>query len=127
VRFTATPFAPPPKVEPPTDNTLWTVGDAFPSGWNVNLPAPYNTSQRFTRISNTLYELVVDMPGGGRYKLIQKLGEWSTQYHMLDGGTWDGGQFEKKDSDPGFIGPPSAGKYKITVDFQLGIYTVVKQ
>lgn len=46
---------------------------------------------------------------------------------MLAGGTWEGGDFEKKDSDPQFPGPPTSGTYKITVDFQRGKFIVVKQ
>lgn len=127
ITFNATPYAPPPKVEPPTNGTLWATGNAFASGWSNPLPAPFDASQRFTRVSNTLYELVVDMPGGGNYKLIQEQGVWGTQYHMISGGTWESGTFRKRDAEPGFIGAPSAGRYKITVDFQLGIFTVVKQ
>lgn len=127
VTIKTTPFNPPPKVELPAEGTLWVVGDAFASGWNNPLPSPYDGTQMFTRISNTLYELVVNMKGGGGYKLIQKQGDWGSQYHMLEGGTWESGTFEKRDSDPQFPGAPSAGTYKITVDFQLGKYTVVKQ
>lgn len=126
ISFTTKPFAPPPKVQPPTNGTLWATGDAFTSGWSNPLGAPYDASQKFTQVSNTLYELTVAMPGGGGYKLIQIQGDWSTQYHMLAGGTWQGGDLEKKDSDPQFPGPPSSGNYKITVDFQLGKFTVVK-
>jgi hypothetical protein len=126
ISFTTKPFAPPPKVQPPTNSTLWATGDAFASGWSNPLGAPYDASQQFTKVSNTLYELTVNMPGGGGYKLIQIQGDWSTQYHMLAGGTWQGGNIEKKDSDPQFPGPPSAGNYKITVDFQLGKFSVVK-
>jgi len=125
--FTATPYAIPPKVVPPTDGTLWMVGDAAPSGWSNPLPAPYDASQQFTKLSETSYELVVSLPGGGGYKLIQTQGVWGTQYHMLAGGTWEGGDFEQKDSDPQFPGPPSPGTYKITVDFQRGKFTAVKQ
>lgn len=127
ITFTATPYAPPPKVEPPVSSTLWATGNAFSSGWANPLPSPFSTSQRFTKVSNTLYELVVDMPGGGNYKLIQEQGVWGTQYHMLTGGTWEAGSFRLRDAEPGFNGPPSAGRYKITVDFQLGLFTVVKQ
>lgn len=126
IAFTTKPFSPPPKVQPPTNGTLWATGDAFTSGWANPLGAPYDASQKFTQISNTLYELTVAMPGGGGYKLIQIQGDWSTQYHMLAGGTWQGGDIEKKDSDPQLPGPPSAGNYKITVDFQLGKFSVVK-
>ncbi|MCU0333858.1 MAG: SusE domain-containing protein [Chitinophagaceae bacterium] len=127
VRFTARPFSPPPAVAPPTANTLWATGNAFASGWSNPLGAPFDGQQRFTRVTNTLYELTVDMPGGGNYKLIQEQGNWGTQFHMIDGGTWEAGQFRQRDAEPGFIGPPTAGKYKITVNFQSGRFNVVKQ
>lgn len=111
----------------PTSGQLWATGDAFTSGWANPLGNPYDVSQKFTRVSNTLYELTVTMPGGGNYKILQDNGQWDTQYHMLAGGTWSGGNFEKKDADPGFPGPPTAGTYKITVNFITGAYTVVKQ
>ena len=126
LKFTVTPCAIPPKVEPPVNGTLWITGDAAPSGWSNPLGAPHNVNQKFTRISNTLYELTLSMPGGGAYKLIQQQGDWASQYHMLTGGTWDGGDFEKKDANPAFPGPPVAGTYKITVDFQRGKFIVTK-
>jgi hypothetical protein len=67
------------------------------------------------------------MKGGGAYKMIQEQGNWGTQYHMLNGGTWEGGSLEKKDADPAFPGAPTAGTYKITVNFQTGTFSVVKQ
>jgi hypothetical protein len=132
MKITTSPFSPPPKVEPPgtlannyNDGELWIVGDASPNGWNNPLQAQYLASHKFTRKSKTLYELTITLPGGGGYKLIQKDGVWATQYHMTVG-TWAGGEFEKKDADPQFPGPSGAGNYKITVDFQLGTYSVVK-
>ncbi len=132
ITFTASPFTPPPKVEAPgtsannyTDGNLWMTGDATPAGWLNPLTGSYITSQQFTKISKTLYEITIALPGGGGYKLIQINGDWGTQYHMTTG-TWDNGNFEKKDSDPQFPGPPSAGTYKITVNFQLGTYSAVK-
>jgi hypothetical protein len=110
----------------PTNGTLWATGDAFASGYANPLGAPYVTTQQFTKTSNTLYELTVAMSGGGAYKLIQINGDWATQYHMLAGGTWNAGSFEKKDADPGFPGPPSSGNYKISINFKTGTYSVVK-
>jgi starch-binding outer membrane protein SusE/F len=127
VSFTATPYAPPPKVEPPTAGTLWATGNAFTSDWQNPLVAPYDVSQKFTKVSNTLYELTVAMPGGGNFKLIQEQGVWGTQYHMISGGTWESGEFRKRDAEPGFIGPPTAGTYKLSFDFQIGKFTVIKQ
>ena len=127
ITFTASPFTPPPKVVVPSADNLWATGDAFTSSWQNPLGTPFDVSQKFTKISRTLYELTVAMPGGGNYKLIQTQGDWGSQYHMLAGGSWQGGEFEQRDADPGFPGPPTAGTYKITVDFQLGLFNVVKQ
>lgn len=110
----------------PTNGNLWIVGDATANGWSNPLSSPYDVSQKFTKVSNVLYELVIDMPGGGGYKLLQDNGSWATQYHMVTG-TWDAGTFEKKDSDPQFPGPPTKGKYKISVNFKTGKYTVTPQ
>jgi hypothetical protein len=110
----------------PTNGTLWITGDAATSGWSNPLGNPYDATQKFTKVSNTLYELTVTLPGGGNYKILQDNGRWDTQYHMIAGGTWSGGDFEKKDAEPAFPGPPTAGNYKITVNFITGKYTVVK-
>lgn len=126
IRLNVTPYLD-VAVPIPTEGTLWITGDAVPSGWSNPLTGTHETTQKFTKVSNTLYELVLNMPGGGYYKLIQHNGNWGTQYHMLPGGTWEGGEFEMRDADPAFIGPPSAGTYKITVNFKTGRYSVVKQ
>lgn len=126
LRFTVTPFAPPPKVPVPAAGTLWIIGDAVASGWNNPLPSPFSTSQKFTQVTETLYELLVDMNAAGGYKLIQENGVWGTQYHRVDGNAY-AGTFEKKDAEPGFLAPDVAGTYKIVVDFQTGKYTVTKQ
>jgi hypothetical protein len=125
MKFNVTPFAPPPKVPVPTAGTLWIIGDAVASSWNNPLPSPFDATQKFTKVSETLYELVANFVGGGAYKLIQENGVWGTQYHMVEGNA-NGGTFEKKDADPAFVGP-TAGKYKISVDFQTGKFTVTQQ
>lgn len=126
IELTITPYLD-VAVPVPTNGNLWITGDAAPSGWSNPLGGGYENTQKFTQVSSTLYELVLNMPGGGAYKLLQDNGNWGTQYHMLNGGSWETGEFEKKDADPAFPGPPSAGTYKITVNFKTGRYTVVKQ
>jgi len=126
VDVSATPYVIPPKVQPPASGDLWIVGDATPNGWDNPLTSPHDVDQRFTMVTPTLYEITVQLIGGGGYKLIQELGVWGSQYHMLDGGTWESGDFEEKDADPQFPGAPEAGTYKITVDFQRGKYFVTK-
>jgi hypothetical protein len=124
--FKVLPYAPPPKVPVPTAGTLWVVGNAFASGWSNPLPAPFDMSQKFTKVSDTQYELVVDMLSTGEYKLIQEQGVWGTQYRPLAGDA-NSGTFERRDANPGFVAPAVAGKYKLVFDFQAGTYTVTKQ
>ncbi|HEY3370100.1 MAG TPA: SusE domain-containing protein [Prolixibacteraceae bacterium] len=127
LNFTVTPYAIPPKVTPPATGDLWILGSAVASGWDNPIKAPYDVSQKFTRKSETLYEITVPLIAGGGYKLIQTNGVWGTQYHALDGTVVSGGDFEMKDSDPQFPAPAASGTYKITIDFQRGKYTVVAQ
>jgi hypothetical protein len=124
--FKVLPYAPPPKVAVPTAGTLWVTGNAFASGWSNPLGAPFVTSQRLAKVTETLYEGVVAFVGGGNYKMIQENGVWGTQYKKVVGDAF-AGTLEKKDADPGFDGPAVAGNYKISVDFQAGTYTVTKQ
>jgi starch-binding outer membrane protein SusE/F len=120
-------------VEPPgllvnnyNDGNLWVTGDAFASNWSNPLPNPYDISQKFTRIDVLHYELIVSFNATGNYKLIQKQGDWSTQYHALAPSSALSGELEKKDADPAFASP-GAGMYKIAVNFQTGKYTLTKQ
>lgn len=125
LKYTVTPYSIPPKVTPPASGNLWIIGSAVASAWTNPLPAPYDVTQKFTRKSETLYELTIDLIGGANgYKLIQINGDWEQQYHAIDGKVVTGGDFEKKNSDPQFPSPAASGKYKITVDFQRGKYFV---
>jgi starch-binding outer membrane protein SusE/F len=125
ISFRTRPFSPPPTVEVPVNGELWMVGDATSMGWNIGIPDPYRTNLKFSRVSNTLYEGTFALPGGGGFKLIQEVGSWGSQFHRVTG-TWESGTFRKADSEPGFIGPPTAGNYKMTVNFQDGTYTMVR-
>lgn len=122
-------------VEPPgtaannyEDGNLWILGDAVESGWSNPLPTPYDVTQKFTRVDIMHYEAIINFKGGGGYKLIQTQGVWGTQYHALDGSASAAlsGSFEKRDADPQFPGP-SAGRYKVQINFQTGRYTLIPQ
>lgn len=119
-------------VEPPgtagavyADGNLWIVGDAAAGGWNNPLNAPYDVTQKFTKISVTKYEITINFNATGGYKLIQTMGVWGTQYHALDGTAKFSGDFEKRDADPQFPSP-GAGLHKVEVNFGTGKYTVTK-
>jgi hypothetical protein len=108
------------RVTPPAN--LYIVGDV--NGWNNS--ASLDTKYKFTKVNDFVFTIDVDFTAGGGYKLIQTLGDWSTQFHRLSGGTAFAGEFEQKDADPAFPNPTPAGKYKITVNFATMTYSVVK-
>ena len=129
VSFTATPFAPPPKVQTPSAGRLFIVGNATPGGWNNPVPLP---SQEFRRISNTMYEITLPLGGAGTFYLfLPENGSWSSKYAVPDNGApgvANGGEFRFYTSGgQDFPAPAAAGNYKITADFQKGLFTVVKQ
>ena len=109
----------------PATGELWALGDAFASSWDNPMKTPYTSSQKFTKVSETSYELVATFVGGGGFKVIQEQGVWGSQYHALDASATSSGSFEKKDADPQFPGQ-AAGTYKIVLDFLEGKYTITK-
>lgn len=120
----ATPYAIPPKVELPSTGELYIVGGATQGGWSNPVPVP---SQKFTKLSETLYQIELNLVGGGAYLLIPINGSWS-KYCVADdtvSGLADGGDFGKEKAKD-IPAPAVAGKYRITVDFQRGKFTVVK-
>jgi starch-binding outer membrane protein SusE/F len=129
VAFTATPYAPPPKVPLPSTGKLYIVGNATPGGWNNPVPTP---SQEFTKLSNTEYTITIPLNGAGNYYLfLPENGSWSVKFAVPDNtvsGISNGGEFRLYTSGGKDIPAPAApGNYKITVDFQKGLFTVVKQ
>lgn len=119
-------------VEPPgtlannyTDGNLWIVGDAVASGWSNPLPVPFSETQKFSRTDVLHYVDTLTFNATGAYKLIQIQGDWTQQYHALDGNAKLEGSFEKKDSDPGFPSP-GAGSYRVEINFQTGKYKLTK-
>ncbi len=108
------------RVTPPTN--LYIVGDM--NGWNNS--GSLDTKYKFTKVDDFVYTINVDFAGGGGYKLIQTLGDWGSQFHMLSGGNAFEGEFEQRDADPSFPNPMPAGNYKITVNFATMTYSVVK-
>ena len=119
ITFNATAYKIPPKIAVPA--ALYLVGNI--NGWN-NSPS-LDSKYQFSKIGETTFAGIFNFQDGGAYKLIQELGNWGTQYHMIDGGGPLSGQFEQKDADPAFPEPFVSGWYRVTVDFQTGTYSVV--
>lgn len=124
MKFTARPFAIPPKVAPPASGKLFIVGSATPKGWDNPVPAP---SQEFTKISETLYELTLPLTGGGSYLFLPVNGSWDVKYGAIganNSNNANGDDFKIGGGD--MIAPATSGNYKIEVDFQRGKFTLTK-
>jgi hypothetical protein len=127
VSFTATPFAPPPKIAPPSSGTLYITGSATDGDW-MGAGDPELVSQKFTQVSSTVYEIVIKLTGGASYTFVPVYGDWGSKYSIKvknDPSEIYGGDFQVGGED--ILAPPTTADYKITVNFQLGKFTVVKQ
>ncbi len=116
------------KVEPVTPavkvpDSIFITGSATPGGWVNNPPA----NQKFTKVNATKFELVLDFVANGEYTLLPAYGDWGFKYALDKNSTYDTWRgkllYNTGDNVPG---PTSAGKYKLTVDFETGIYTLLK-
>jgi len=133
--YNAKPYFPPPAVNPPSSGTLYLVGGLdIMNGIAWNNSDPFLPGYQFTQITPKLYTITVHLSGGDntsgddQFLFLPKAGDWTHKYACKKTANQpaSGGSFGYDFSD-NFPGPESAGTYKITVDFQLGIYTVIKQ
>ena len=133
LKYTVTPYAIPPKVVPPgtapnyLDGKLYITGDATAKGWMAAGDAEALT-QKFTRKSATVYEITVPLTGGKSYVFVPIYADWTNKYCIAtknDPAEVNGGAFQFGGND--ILAPAASGTYKITVDFQRGIFTVVLQ
>ena len=123
LRIKMTPYKVPPKVTPPTSNTLFLVGSASAGGWGNPVPVP---AQQFTRIDSVTYEGTFYLKGGSEYLLLPVNGNWDNKYAVASNtvaGLAAGGAFGLNLSN-NFPGPATSGMYKIRVDFQSGTFKV---
>lgn len=126
ISFTAKPFVPPPKITPPASGKLYITGSATAGNWMGSGDAEL-VSQRFTKLSTTLYEITINLIGNGSYTFVPAYGDWSSKYSIKvknDPNEIYGGEFQAQGED--ILAPPVSGTYKITVNFQNGTFSVVK-
>jgi starch-binding outer membrane protein SusE/F len=128
LKFTVTPYATPPKVDPPTTGKLFITGSATPASWQCGCGEAELLSQKFTQVTPTLYVLnSIALTGGGSYLLLPQYGSWSAKFGGTGGNNSNnvnGDDFKFNGSD--LLAPAVSGNYKIEVDFQRGRFTVTK-
>lgn len=124
VSFTVNPYALPPTVTPPKNDSLYIVGAAVAAdNWANPMPPANIPAETFTRMSATDYQIVVGLVGGGEYKLISSNGSWTDQWSVAAADTYpNGGPFVYNGAN--CIAPAATGNYLIDVNFQTGKFTV---
>lgn len=132
VTLTVTPYTIPPKVNPPAASTLYITGSATPASW-MGGGDPEVLSQKFTKVSETIYELTVNLNGGASYLFVPRYGNWSAlppdpeKYGFTganNSNNVNGDDFKPFGGD--MLSPAASGTYKIVVDFQRGKFTVTR-
>ncbi|MBX9783016.1 MAG: SusE domain-containing protein [Chitinophagaceae bacterium] len=131
--FTARPFAPPPKVDPPASNELFITGEATPANWMSGGDAPV-AAQKFTKVSDTYYMLnSIRLNGGKEFLLVPRYGNWSAvspdpekygSVKLTKDMNPFGDEFQRFGNN--HKSPPETGNYKIEVNFQTGKTTLTK-
>ena len=125
--YTVTPYAPPPVITPPANDSLYIVGSAVAAdNWANPMPSASIPSETFTQVSPTEYKITIALVGGGEYKLISVNGSWTNQWSVATADTEpNGGTFVFNGAN--CIAPATSGTYIIDVNFQTGKFTVTPQ
>ena len=126
-KFTVTPYG------GTLASALFIVGDATPGGWDN--PAPALSTQTFTRVNSSLFELTIPLNAGKSYLFLPVAGSWNDKYGGMGANNTNnvnGDDFKFSGSD--MKAPTVAGTYKISVNFAAsnaagasGRFTLVKQ
>lgn len=127
LKYTVTPYAIPPVVTPPASGELFITGSATPVGWQCACGEAPVLSQKFTKLSPTLFTLTINLTGDGSYLLLPQYASWSAKYGFTganNANNVNGDDF--KDGGGDIKAPAASGTYKIEVDFQRGKFTVTK-
>jgi hypothetical protein len=128
LNYTVTPYATPPVLAPPPNDSLYIVGSAvLADNWSNPIPAPDVSSETFTEVNPFLYTITVTLQGGQEYKLIsQNNGTWTYQWSVATKDTEPtGGPFVFNGAN--CIAPAATGMYTIVVNFQTGNFSVTAQ
>ena len=115
------------KVSVPASAELYITGTATPGGLMAN-GAPALASQKFTKISSTVYEIVSIALTAGYYIFVPVYGSFSAKYGGIgktnNSNFTAGDYFQYQGSN--LLAPPISGNYKIHVDFGLGVFTLTQ-
>jgi len=109
----------------PTNDSLYIVGAATPSGWANPIPTANLAAQTFKTISATDYKISVLLVGGSEYKFISQNGSWANNWGIAvvdDPKEINGGAFTYNSQN--ILSPAKTGIYNIEVNFSSKRFTV---
>jgi len=116
-----------PRITVPPFSELFITGSATAGGWMNEGDAPL-ASQRFTQISNTLYEIAsIPLNANGSFVFVPVYGNWSAKYGGIGANNTNATAsdfFQGRGSD--LLAPAVSGNYKITVDFQRAVFALTR-
>jgi starch-binding outer membrane protein SusE/F len=123
IKFTITPYL---DVVYPVPANLFVTGGATPLSWQCGCATDGpGTTQRFTKIGSTTFELNIVLSAGQSYLLLPQYGSWSAKYGGVganNSNNVNGDDFKPNGSD--LLAPAVTKSYKITVEFKTGKFTV---
>ena len=125
LRINATPYKVPPKIALPTSNKLFIVGGGSEFDWTNS--ATVNPAEEFTRTTETMWQGVFRLTGGGEYLILPVKGSWTNKFSIGNkflAGVSAGGDFGFNLND-NFVAPSTTGMYLISLEFQTGKFTCV--
>jgi hypothetical protein len=126
IKLTVTPYLD-VAVPIPASGRLYITGSATPGNW-MGGGDPELATQRFTQVSTSVYEIVVNLSANNSYLFVPVYGNWDRKYGYDGAGNAnnvEGDAFREGGND--IKAPSVSGMYKITVNFKTGKFTVVKQ
>jgi starch-binding outer membrane protein SusE/F len=109
----------------PVPTALWITGSATPLNWQCGCATDVGTTQKFTKVSSTRFELTIALSANNSYLFLPQYGSWSAKYGFTGGNNQNnvnGDDFKPEGGD--MKAPGSSGTYKITVEFKTGKWTV---
>lgn len=122
--YRVTPYSIPPKVVPPAGGELYMVGNATPGGWDNPVPVP---TQKFKKLTNTSYELTIQIVAGNSYLFLPVNGSWDAKYGFEGTNNSNDPAGDNLKFGGGDIkAPADGGNYKVEVNFQTGKFKLTK-
>ena len=122
VKIKVTPYL---DVVYPVPAELYITGSATPLSWQCGCATDVGTTQKFTKVNSSKFEITIPLSANNSYLLLPVYGSWSAKYGFTGANNTNNVNGDTFKPEGGDIKAPAVSKtYKITVDFKTGKFTV---